>query len=72
MIQAVTQIWEVRLLIETDDEADVERIADAVGKAACPHDALAEPDHACPVPWFVIRSPLYDQEASFWRDALNR
>jgi hypothetical protein len=29
-------IFEIELLVETDDEAELERLADAVGRVACP------------------------------------
>jgi hypothetical protein len=68
----VPRIWRIELLVETDDAEKIERIADLVGNVACPHDPLVDVDHACPVPWFVITSPLDEDEAVQWRDELNR
>jgi hypothetical protein len=61
-------IFQIKLLVETDDPAEVERLADAVAKAACPDD-LSE-GHQCSIPWFVITSPV--DEPDSLRDLLNR
>jgi hypothetical protein len=66
----VTQIWRIELLVETDDEAEVEELVDAVAKVACPVDPAD--DHVCRVPWFVVRSPLATKKARAWRDVPNR
>jgi hypothetical protein len=60
----------ITLYVETDDDAEVERLADAVGRVACPdrHDPKA--DHACPIPWLVVSSVGDDLEP--WRELLNR
>ena len=42
-------IFQIRLLVETDDEDEVERLADAVGLVVCPQDDLS-PGHACRSP----------------------
>jgi len=66
-------MWKITLIIETDDEAEVERIAENVALAACPiglEQLTAE--HECSVPWMLIRSPLDKVEAESWRDDLNR
>jgi len=66
-------MWKITLIIETDDEAEVERIADNVALAACPiglQQLTAE--HQCSVPWMLIRSPLDEAEADGLRDDLNR
>ena len=66
-------MWRITLIIETDDEAEVERIAENVALAACPiglQQLTAE--HECSVPWMLIRSPLDKVEAESWRDDLNR
>ena len=66
-------MWRITLVIETDDEAEVERIAENVALEACPiglQQLTAE--HGCSVPWMLIRSPLDEAEADGWRDDLNR
>ena len=67
----MAQIWRIQLLVETDDATEVERIADAVGDVACSDDPSHD-DHVCRVPWFVITSPLDEDEATEWRNDLNR
>ena len=62
-------IWQIRLLVESDDAAEVERLAQAVGRVACPEDDPS-PQHVCPVPWFVVTSEAEDAEE--WREVLNR
>jgi hypothetical protein len=62
-------LHEIRLLVETDDEALLARLADQIALLACPQDD-ASPDHRCPVPWFVIESEVEDPET--WRELLNR
>jgi hypothetical protein len=66
-------MWKIELIIETVDEDEVDRIAEAVALAACPvrHEHLTA-DHQCATPWMLIRSPLDDAEADGWRDDLNR
>ncbi len=66
---AKPSIFQIKLLVETDDEDEVERLAEAVGLVVCPQDDPS-PSHACPVPWFVVTSELEDPES--WRDLLNR
>ena len=66
----VPQIWNVQLLVETDDESEVGRIADAVGKVACPEEPAS--DHVCRIPWFLITTLLDEDDANRWREDLNR
>lgn len=65
------KLHSITLYVETDDEDEVERLANAIALAACvPHDELTD-DHVCPTPWFVVT--LYDDEdAEPWRELLNR
>lgn len=66
-------MWEIKLIIETDDLDELERITEGVMRVACPlpDDEIAI-DHRCPVPWFVITSDIRPTEAERFRDALNR
>ena len=66
----VTQIWRIQLLVETDDKAEVAKLADAVARVACPEDP--EHEHACRVPWYVVTSALSSRKRRAWRDELNR
>ena len=68
--EPVTQIWQIQLLVETDDSAEVAKLADAVARVACPEDAAQE--HACRVPWHVETSLLSARKRRAWRDELNR
>ena len=54
-------VFEIKLLIETDDEVEVEGFADKIGKLACPIDDFET--HECRVPWFVMTHRLDDAEA---------
>ena len=64
------RIVRITLYVETDDDAEVERLADDVGRVACPDQDDLTWDHACPIPWFVVTSLGEDLET--WRDLLNR
>lgn len=61
-------IFQIKVLVETDDLAELEALADAIGKVVCP--AGASSGHACRIPWFVITSPV--DKPKKWRDLLNR
>jgi len=56
--------------VETDDDAEVSRLADEVGRVACPEQDDPAEDHACPIPWFVVSSHGEDLET--WLELLNR
>lgn len=60
----------ITLFVETDDDAEVERLADAVARVACPGLDDVAPGHACAIPWFVVSSVGEDLEV--WRELLNR
>jgi hypothetical protein len=66
-------MWQITLIIETDDVDELERIIEGVKRVACPlpDDAIAV-DHVCPVGWFVITSNMPRKEADNFRDTLNR
>ena len=64
------RLWRIALIVETDDDAEVERVADVIGALVC--DIPADQDHDCRLPWFVITSELADDEAESWRDDLKR
>jgi hypothetical protein len=66
-------IWEIKLIIESDDVAQVDRIADEVSRVACPTlPADMTADHECDIPWLVVSTPLDDDQADAWRNDLNR
>jgi UDP-N-acetylglucosamine pyrophosphorylase len=65
-----TRVFEVKLLIETDDETAVDTFAEAITKLACSMGDFE--DHTCPLPWFVMTSELDDQQADEVRELLNR
>ena len=67
------RIYEIKLIVETDDEGEVERLTDAIQAAVCPvTDEAVAVDHACRVPWFVVRTELSAKNAEAWRGTLNR
>ena len=64
---------EIRLIVETDDQAEVERLTDAICAVACPVDIdHLSAHHVCRIPWFVITSTMSAKDAGGWRDMLNR
>ena len=64
---------EIRLIVETDDQAEVERLTDAIWAGACPVDIdHLSAHHVCRIPWFVITSTMSAKDAEGWRDMLNR
>jgi len=63
-------VFEIKLLIETDDEVEAQGFADKISKLACPIDEFET--HECRVPWFVITYRLDDAEAEDIRELLNR
>ena len=64
---------EIRLTVETDDQAEVERLTDAICAVACPVDIdHLSAHHVCRIPWFVITSTMSAKDAEGWRDMLNR
>ena len=66
-------LWQIKLIIESDDEAEVERVAEQVSRAACPTlPGDITVDHECEIPWMVVTSRIEGDEAEGWRDALNR
>jgi hypothetical protein len=64
-------IHEIKVLVELDDEKQLDLLVDRIGQVCCdkPHDT---PEEKCTVPWFIVASPLDDDEAASWRDELNR
>jgi hypothetical protein len=62
-------LHEIRLLLETDDESEIERLSDAIASLACPH--RPSDDHRCAIPWLVVSAPV-EKAKKWWRDLLNR
>jgi len=60
----------ITLYVETDDDAEVSRLANEVGRVACPEQDDPAEGHACPIPWFVVSSHGEDLET--WRELPNR
>jgi hypothetical protein len=71
----IAQLWTLELVIETDDDGLVERLGEQIVALACPDaGGPVDPDHACPVPWFLITS-RHDSDsdgAHTLRGLLNR
>jgi hypothetical protein len=70
VVMANPRMVSITLYVEADDDADVERLSDAVARVACPEPADAATDHSCPIPWFVVTAVGEDLES--WRELLNR
>ena len=65
-------IWNIRVMLETDDEAVVQAKIDAIAESMCgPEDQLGS-DHRCDPPWFIVSGPLGKKKAKRWRKLLNR
>jgi hypothetical protein len=64
------QFWEVSLIVETADQDELERIADALLDLGCPLD---DKDHAgpCGRRWLVVTTKLNDDDVAGWLPALN-
>lgn len=65
-------MWNIRVLIETDDESVVHNIVDVTSETLCPAVGLRDPQHACDPPWFMVTSPLRRKKSKRWRSLLNR
>jgi hypothetical protein len=66
-------IYRIEVLLETDDHAVIDRISVAISEVVCPFPVgHGEPDHDCPVPWFIVGSEMSEAEAGEWRELLNR
>ena len=65
-------IWNIRVLIETDDAAVVDAKLKAIGEAMCGPEELLGPEHRCDPPWFIVSSPMRKKKAKPWRKLLNR
>jgi hypothetical protein len=64
------KVFAITLYVETDNQDQVEKLADEVGRLACPEQDPAPANHSCPTPWFVVTSEADQPEE--WRDLLNR
>jgi hypothetical protein len=66
-------MYRIEVLLETDDHAVIDRISEAISEVVCPFPVgHGEPDHDCPVPWFIVGSEMSEAEAGEWRELLNR
>jgi len=65
-------IWNIKVMIETDDPSVVEATVDAFAEKLCGPEAEQGPDHRCDPPWFIVSSPLSKKKARRWRSMLNR
>jgi hypothetical protein len=65
-------VWSIRALVETNDSEVVGAMSDAIGEVLCPSANLADAQHRCDPPWFVVVSELSTKKAQRWRTVLNR
>lgn len=56
----VKRLVQIRVLVEVDSNAEVERLAEAFEAAICPHPGGS--DHRCPMRWFIVTSELGEEE----------
>jgi hypothetical protein len=65
-------LWNIRVLVETDDDEVLRAKIDALGELFCgPEDQIGR-DHRCDPPWFIVSSPMSKKKAKRWRKLLNR
>ena len=65
-------IWNIRVLIETDDAAVVDAKIEAIAEAMCGPENSLGPEHRCDPPWFIVSGPMRKKKAKAWRKLLNR
>jgi hypothetical protein len=65
----VPSLFEIRVLVEAESDAEVEELAVSFEKVICPYHAGE--DHRCPRRWFLVRSELSASEAAEWEELLN-
>jgi hypothetical protein len=65
-------IWNIRVLIESDDESVVQTKVAAISEILCPGADLGDPQHNCDPAWFIVTSPLSRKKSKRWRSLLNR
>jgi len=65
-------LWNIRLVIETDDEKVVQAKVYEIAESMCgPEDQLCR-DHRCDPPWFIVSTMMRKKKAKHWRSLLNR
>ena len=67
---AEPRMVQISLYVECDDDAEIERLSDAIALVACPEQDDVGASHRCSIPWFVVSSD--GDELETWRDLLNR
>ena len=65
-------LWNIRLVIETDDEKLVQAKVDEIAGSMCGPDDQLPLDHTCDPPWFIVSRPMRKKKAKRWRSLLNR
>jgi hypothetical protein len=65
-------IWNIRVLIETDNESVVQTKVAAISEILCPAAELGDPQHTCDPAWFIVTRPLSRKKSRRWRSLLNR
>lgn len=65
-------VWNIEVLIQTDDDAVVEATTDAIAALMCGPEHELGLEHRCDPPWFIVASPLKKRKAKRWRSLLNR
>jgi hypothetical protein len=62
------KLVQIKVLVEVDSDAEVERLSAAFEAAVCPHPGGS--DHRCPR-WFIVSSQLGEEESANWEELLN-
>lgn len=64
-------LYEVRIFVEAEDEAELDSITDRLTEALCDSEHH-EPSESCPNAWFIVSHIASAEEAKRWRPLLNR
>jgi len=64
-------LYEIRVLVEAEDQEEVDALVAATERLICPYDVAQHPDHRCPRRWFIITRSLDEDEAGELRELLN-
>jgi hypothetical protein len=65
-------IWNIKVMVETDDFEVVRTKIDHIKEALCGPEHSLGPDHQCDPPWYIVTSPMARKKAKRWRKVLNR
>jgi len=64
-------VYEITIVVDDIDGDELELMQTKLIRQVC-GDTHSDPASSCPHPWFMMTRELDDDEASGWRDSLNR